>query len=334
MTRSCSASLRRTPAPRRTRRLPRQRGPGRAGGEHTVLLGHPVRLQADGLLRQRFRGVTHAIAVRSAGATTISMKIASCFSAACSPIRGTGRGLVDGRRIRTAPRALFAYNLTHNVQLNAQAAAGLPPRRHQRSVQCAAVHVHGPRHLQRSRHFRHERLGNYEVGAKVGFADGRGQFNIARFPRGHQGPADAGDRGHLLVATHLQRPGSELDRRRDRVVGAADPPLRLRHLAELRRSGIDTSLTSTNGASQRSSPTSRRATACRRCRSSSSSANATYSFPMTETVEGSSPAATSMSAAATRRSATRRPASGPSPIRPFGAPDHQRVHVRSAAAGL
>ncbi|MGH8130867.1 MAG: TonB-dependent receptor [Steroidobacteraceae bacterium] len=79
------------------------------------------------------------------------------------------------------PRLLLSYEVNENVQLNAQASKGfrLGGINDPLNVPlCTAEDLltYGGRPT-----FESETLWNYELGAKIGFADGRGQFNVAVF---------------------------------------------------------------------------------------------------------------------------------------------------------
>jgi iron complex outermembrane receptor protein len=90
---------------------------------------------------------------------------------------GPGSTAEDG----ILPRFLLSYDINENLQLNAQAAQGfrLGGINDPLNVPlCTAedLATYGGRPT-----FESETLWNYELGAKLGFADGRGQFNVAVF---------------------------------------------------------------------------------------------------------------------------------------------------------
>ncbi len=113
-------------------------------------------------------------------------RTASCISAACSPTatacrpsRATARRV--GRRRRAAARAARVRRLGQRAAERA-GFRGLPARRHQRPAEPGPVLARGPRSPSAAATAStSEELWNYELGAKIGFADGRGQFNIAAF---------------------------------------------------------------------------------------------------------------------------------------------------------
>ncbi|HEU0226008.1 MAG TPA: TonB-dependent receptor, partial [Steroidobacteraceae bacterium] len=79
------------------------------------------------------------------------------------------------------PRALFSYNVSDDVQLNAQISRGFRLGGINDPLNLTLctpedVATFGNRPL-----FDDEELTNYEIGAKIGFADGRGQFNVSAF---------------------------------------------------------------------------------------------------------------------------------------------------------
>src|SRR5688572_234121 len=93
------------------------------------------------------------------------------------PSAGTGETESDG----VQPRALFSYDFTENVQVNAQYSQGFRLGGINDPLNLTLctdedVATFGNRPL-----FDDEELTNYELGAKIGFADGRGQFNISAF---------------------------------------------------------------------------------------------------------------------------------------------------------
>ena len=87
-----------------------------------------------------------------------------------------------GRR-RLARRACCSRTTSRdNVQLNAQASQGFRLGGINDPLNLAPVHAGGPGDLRRPADCStSEELWNYELGTKIGFADGRGQFNIAAF---------------------------------------------------------------------------------------------------------------------------------------------------------
>src|SRR5262245_24834741 len=93
------------------------------------------------------------------------------------PTNGPGSTSEDG----VLPRILLSYNVSDSFQLNAQAAEGFRLGGINDPLNlglCSAddVDTYGGHPT-----FDSETLWNYEFGAKIGFADGRGQFNISAF---------------------------------------------------------------------------------------------------------------------------------------------------------
>ncbi|HEU4517389.1 MAG TPA: TonB-dependent receptor, partial [Steroidobacteraceae bacterium] len=93
------------------------------------------------------------------------------------PSNGPGESDDDG----VLPRVLFAYDVSDSVQLNAQASegfrlGGINDPLNQGLCSPEDLITFGGRDS-----FESESLWNYELGAKIGFAGGRGQFNVAAF---------------------------------------------------------------------------------------------------------------------------------------------------------
>jgi iron complex outermembrane receptor protein len=93
------------------------------------------------------------------------------------PTNGPGSTSDDG----FLPRMLLSYDVSDNVQLNAQASEGFrlggindPLNVPLCTAEDLATYSGRPT-------FESETLWNYELGAKIGFAGGRGQFNVAVF---------------------------------------------------------------------------------------------------------------------------------------------------------
>ena len=182
------------------------------------------------------------------------------------------------------PRVLFAYDVSDNVQLNAQASEGF---RLGGINDPLNVPLCSPEDLVTfggRDSFDSETLWNYELGAKIGFADGRGQFNIAAF-HAESRTCRCRRGGHLLVAHHVQRAEGAFDRRR------SSNSLPLRPTASI--SAFPRATPSPR--STRASLTDATATVVAGIEEGNRlpsvpefqlSANATYSWPMTETVDG------------------------------------------------
>ena len=79
------------------------------------------------------------------------------------------------------PRVLLAYDVSDSVQLNAQAAEGFRLGGINDPLNVPLCSPEDEETFGGRDSFDSETLWNYEIGAKFGFADGRGQFNIAAF---------------------------------------------------------------------------------------------------------------------------------------------------------
>jgi iron complex outermembrane receptor protein len=79
------------------------------------------------------------------------------------------------------PRVLFSYDVNDNVQLNAQAAQGFRLGGINDPLNVPLCSASDLLTYSGFDSFESETLWNYELGAKIGFAGGRGQFNVAAF---------------------------------------------------------------------------------------------------------------------------------------------------------
>jgi iron complex outermembrane recepter protein len=93
------------------------------------------------------------------------------------PTNGPGETDDDG----VNPRVLFSFDLSDNVQLNAQAAEGFRLGGINDPLNVPLCQGDDINTYSGFDSFDSETLWNYELGAKIGFAGGRGQFNIAAF---------------------------------------------------------------------------------------------------------------------------------------------------------
>ncbi|MEX1993647.1 MAG: TonB-dependent receptor [Steroidobacteraceae bacterium] len=93
------------------------------------------------------------------------------------PSAGPGSASDDG----FLPRMLFAYEVNENVQLNAQASKGFRLGGINDPLNVPLCSAEDLVTFGGRDSFESETLWNYEVGAKIGFAGGRAQFNIAVF---------------------------------------------------------------------------------------------------------------------------------------------------------
>jgi iron complex outermembrane receptor protein len=93
------------------------------------------------------------------------------------PTNGPGSTTDEG----FLPRILLSYSASDNVLLNAQAAEGFRLGGINDPLNVALCSLDDLATYSGRPTFDSETLWNYELGAKIGFADGRGQFNIAAF---------------------------------------------------------------------------------------------------------------------------------------------------------
>ncbi|MGH8196996.1 MAG: TonB-dependent receptor [Steroidobacteraceae bacterium] len=93
------------------------------------------------------------------------------------PTNGPGSTEDDG----ILPRILLSYELSDNVQLNAQASEGFRLGGINDPLNVPLCTADDLATFTGFDSFDSESLWNYEIGAKIGFADGRAQFNIAAF---------------------------------------------------------------------------------------------------------------------------------------------------------
>ncbi len=93
------------------------------------------------------------------------------------PTNGPGSTSEDG----FLPRVLLSYSAGDNVQFNAQAAQGFRLGGINDPLNTALCTADDLATYSGRPTFDSETLWNYELGTKIGFADGRGQFNIAAF---------------------------------------------------------------------------------------------------------------------------------------------------------
>jgi iron complex outermembrane receptor protein len=93
------------------------------------------------------------------------------------PSAGPGSTDSDG----FLPRALFSYDLTEDVQLNAQVSQGFRLGGINDPLNLTLCTPDDVLTFGNRPTFEDEKLTNYEIGAKIGFADGRAQFNVSAF---------------------------------------------------------------------------------------------------------------------------------------------------------
>jgi iron complex outermembrane receptor protein len=93
------------------------------------------------------------------------------------PSDGPGSTSSDG----FLPRVLFSYDVNENVQLNAQASEGFRLGGINDPLNTGLCSPADLTTFDGRPKFGDETLWNYELGAKIGFADGRAQFNVSVF---------------------------------------------------------------------------------------------------------------------------------------------------------
>ena len=184
------------------------------------------------------------------------------------------------------PRVLFAYDLSDNVQLNAQASegfrlGGINDPLNQGLCSPEDLITFGGRDS-----FDSETLWNYEVGSKMSFADGRGQFNIAAFYaeiEDLQMPVVAGTCSSRIVfnVPKAHSTGVELE-----LSAAPTDRFDFGISASYTESELDSSVTSTNGGITTIVAGIEEGNRLPSVPELQVSANATYSWPMGDTVNG------------------------------------------------
>ncbi len=93
------------------------------------------------------------------------------------PSAGPGSAKSDG----FLPRVLFSYDVNENVQLNAQVAQGFRLGGINDPLNLSLCSADDVTTFGGRDSFDDEKLTNFELGAKIGFADGRAQFNISAY---------------------------------------------------------------------------------------------------------------------------------------------------------
>jgi len=198
------------------------------------------------------------------------------------PSNGPGSSDDDG----VLPRVLFAYDLSDNVQLNAQASegfrlGGINDPLNQGLCSPEDLTTFGGRDS-----FDSETLWNYEVGSKMSFANGRGQFNIAAFYaeiEDLQMPVVAGTCSSRIVfnVPKAHSTGVELE-----LSAAPTDRFDFGISASYTESEIDSSVTSTSGGITSIVAGIEEGNRLPSVPELQVSANATYSWPMGDTVNG------------------------------------------------
>ena len=181
------------------------------------------------------------------------------------------------------PRVLLAYDISDNVQLNAQAAQGFRLGGINDPLNVPLCSAQDLLDFSGRPTFDNETLWNYELGAKIGFADGRAQFNMAFFHadiEDLQVPALAGNCSSRIAINvpESHSTGVEMEL-------SAQPTDRFDFgiSASYTESEIDTSVTSGSGAILAGIEEGNRLPSVPEFQLA---ANATYSWPFTESVDG------------------------------------------------
>ena len=232
------------------------------------------------------------------------------------------------------PRVLFAYDVSDNVQLNAQASegfrlGGINDPLNQGLCSPEDLVTFGGRDS-----FDSEELWNYELGAKFGFADGRGQFNIAAFYAeidDLQMPVVAGTCSSRIV---FNVPGAHSTGVEFELTAAPTDRFDFGISASYTESEIDTSVTSTSGGVTSIVAGIEEGNRLPSVPEFQLSANATYSWPMGERVDGFITGVYQHVGSRYTQIADQADGFGTFADPRLRRPDHHRVHVRPAAAGL
>ncbi len=198
------------------------------------------------------------------------------------PSNGPGESDDDG----VLPRVLFAYDVSDSVQLNAQASegfrlGGINDPLNQGLCSPEDLITFGGRDS-----FESESLWNYELGAKIGFAGGRGQFNVAAFHSeidDLQMPVVAGTCSSRIV---FNVPGAHSSGLELELTAAPSDRFDFGISASYTESEIDTSVTSTSGGVTTIVAGIEEGNRLPSVPEFQLSANATYSWPMGERVDG------------------------------------------------
>jgi outer membrane receptor protein involved in Fe transport/outer membrane protein OmpA-like peptidoglycan-associated protein len=218
------------------------------------------------------------------------------------------------------PRVLFSYDVNDNVQLNAQASKGFRLGGINDPLNtglCSAEDLitYGGRPS-----FESETLWNYELGAKVGFAEGRGLFNVAVFHaeiKDLQVPALAGTCSSRIAINvpESHATGVEMEL-------SAQPTDRFDFgiSASYVSSEIDTTVTALVGGVPTVLAGIQEGNRLPSVPEFQMSANATYTWPFTESLEGFITGSYQHVGSRYTQMADQRPGFGTFGIRPFGAP--------------
>ena len=199
------------------------------------------------------------------------------------PSAGPGSSDSDG----FLPRVLFSYDVNENVQLNAQASEGFRLGGINDPLNLSLCSDEDVTTFGGRDSFDDETLWNYELGAKVGFADGRAQFNISAYRaeiKDFQVPVVAGTCSSRIVynvpKAHTNGVEIELE---------AQPTDRFSFglSAAMVNSELDSTVTSTSGSGAVTVVGAmEKGNRMASVPEFQMSANATYKWPMTDRLEG------------------------------------------------
>ncbi|MGQ0430144.1 MAG: TonB-dependent receptor domain-containing protein [Gammaproteobacteria bacterium] len=198
------------------------------------------------------------------------------------PSAGPGSASDDG----FLPRVLFSYDLNDNVQLNAQASQGFRLGGINDPLNVPLCSPEDLITFGGRPSFDSETLWNYELGAKIGFAGGRGQFNIAAFRAeidDLQMPVVAGTCSSRIV---VNVPGAHSTGVEMELVAQPTDRFDFGISASYVEAEIDTSVTSTSGGVTTIVSGIAEGNRLPSVPEFQLSANATYTWPMTDKLEG------------------------------------------------
>ncbi len=198
------------------------------------------------------------------------------------PSAGPGKASDDG----VLPRVLFSYALNDNVELNAQASEGFRLGGINDPLNVPLCSAEDLVTFGGHDSFDSEKLRNYELGAKLRFAGGRGQFNVAAFHAeidDLQMPVVAGTCSSRIVVNvpRAHSTGVEFE-----LSAQPTDHFDFGISATYTQSEIDTSVTSTSGGVTTIVSGIEKGNRLPSVPDFQLSANATYSWPMTQSLEG------------------------------------------------
>ena len=244
------------------------------------------------------------------------------------PTNGPGSTTDDG----VNPRVLLSYDFSDNVQLNAQASEGFRLGGINDPLNVPLCQGDDQATYGGFDSFDSETLWNYELGAKIGFAGGRGQFNIAAFHADIsdlQLPIVAGTCSSrvLVNVEEAHSTGVEMEISAaptdhfDFGISASYTESELDSTLILPVNGVPTVIANiVEGNRLPSVPEFQL------------SANATFSWPMGEMVDGFITGVYQHVGSRYTQNGDQAPGFGTFPVRTFGDPTITELHVRPAAA--